>query len=72
MNAPLNLVGILEDGRLMAGPPESIRVNCKNVLKIEKGSEKKAAICKKIVAKIGGSIDECEHILPAGNFKIAK
>ncbi len=65
-------VGMREDGRLMAGPPSAVKVHCSSCLALEQGDERKAAVCKKIVAKLGGSVDECEHILPAGDFRIKK
>ena len=65
-------VGVLPDGRLMAGPPTSVKAQCTSLLELEQGDDKKSSVCKKIIAKLGGMIDECEHILPAGTFKIKK
>lgn len=66
----LNLaVGVLEDGRLMCGPISSVSVHCKAYVTILQGDEKKSDFAKKIVHKIGGSLDEVMHLLPAGEFR---
>ena len=66
-------VGLLDDGRLMAGPPASVAARCAKYLLLDQGGDKKAAVCKKIVSLLGGgTIDEGEHVLPAGTFKIRK
>jgi predicted ribosome quality control (RQC) complex YloA/Tae2 family protein len=60
------------NGKVMAGPVESIKKHCKDYLVIEKGNEKPGKIAKTIQNKLKGELDDIIRILPAGTFKIKK
>ena len=62
-------IGICES-RIMAGPSNSVKKNCKAFLAIEPGTEKPGAIAKKIQHKLGGDLDSIIRALPAGSFRI--
>ena len=64
-------VGTYND-KIMAGPVEAIKKNCKEYVEIEQGREKASSIAKYIQKKIGGNIDDIISVLPSGGFKIKK
>ena len=65
-------VGKLKDGRLMAGPVEAVKSQCKDYILLEQGESKTSTIAKKIKAKLGGILDDIIRILPAGGIQIIK
>ena len=60
------------NGKVMAGPLDSIKKNCKTYVEIEQGREKGSSIAKYIQKKIGGNIDDIIRALPSGGYKIKK
>ncbi len=65
-------VGILKDGRIMAGSIKAVKKNCEKFVIIKQGREKTSAVAKKIQKKIGGELDEIIRTLPAGGCAIKK
>lgn len=65
-------VGIMDDGSIMAGPEEAVKVHCKNFVKITQGSEKTSKIAKQVQHKIGGDLDDIIRAMPTGGVKIKK
>ncbi|MBU0615051.1 MAG: DUF814 domain-containing protein [Nanoarchaeota archaeon] len=65
-------IGMLEDGRMMAGPIEAVKVHCKKTVQLEQGRERASAIAKYIQKVVGGEIDEIIKVLPSGGCKIKK
>jgi len=65
-------VGILKDGRIMAGAVDAVKKNCEKYVLVKQGREKTAAAAKKIQKKIGGELDEIIRGLPAGGCGIRK
>ncbi len=64
-------IGIYE-GKIMAGPLESIKKNCEKYIEIEQGKEKASSIAKYIQKKIGGNLDDIVRVLPSGGCKVKK
>jgi predicted ribosome quality control (RQC) complex YloA/Tae2 family protein len=60
------------NGKIMAGPIESVKTYCKSYVQLEQGKEKPAKVSKTIHHSINGDIDEIVRVLPAGTFKIKK
>jgi predicted ribosome quality control (RQC) complex YloA/Tae2 family protein len=60
------------NGKIMAGPLESIKANCKDYVVLEQGQEKPAKIAKIIHFKIKGDLDDIMRTLPTGLFRIKK
>jgi len=65
-------IGMLEDGRVMAGPVEAIKVHCKDYMELIQGKERASAVAKLIQKKIGGELDEIIRVLPSGGCKVKK
>ncbi len=65
-------IGILADGRAMAGAVDAVKKNCGKFVLIKQGKEKTAAVAKNIQKKIGGELDEIIRALPAGGCSIRK
>lgn len=64
-------VGVLDSGKIMAGPLEAIKKHCKKYLELVQGLSKSSFIAKKIKAKLGGELDDIIRILPAGGIDLA-
>ncbi len=64
-------IGIYKN-KIMAGPLEAVKKNCKELVQIEQGREKASAVAKYIQKKIGGTIDDIIRALPSGGCKIKK
>lgn len=62
-------VGIYKN-KVMAGPLEAIKKNCKEYVQIEQGRDKASNIAKFLQKKIGGSTDDLIRVLPSGGCKI--
>jgi hypothetical protein len=58
------------NNKIMAGPLESIKSNCKDYVILEQGQEKPSKIAKTIQHKIQGDIDDIMRALPTGTFKV--
>jgi predicted ribosome quality control (RQC) complex YloA/Tae2 family protein len=65
-------IGMLKDGRVMAGPVEAIKVHCKDYMELIQGKERASAVAKLIQKKIGGELDEIIRVLPSGGCKVKK
>lgn len=65
-------IGSLEDGKLMCGPVESVRKNCKEYFVLIQGSDKPSDIAKKLKKRYEIDLDEIIRILPSGNIKIVQ
>ncbi|MBW2987330.1 DUF814 domain-containing protein [Candidatus Woesearchaeota archaeon] len=65
-------VGITDDERIMAGPPDAIQANCSKFVFIVQGNVKNSDIAKKIKMTMGGDIDEILRALPSGTAKIVQ
>jgi predicted ribosome quality control (RQC) complex YloA/Tae2 family protein len=61
--------GIVE-GKVTAGPLDSMKKNCKKIVVLVPGSEKVSSAAKKIQKKIGGDLDDIIRVLPVGGSKI--
>ena len=66
----INLAVGLYKGKIMCAPMESIKKNCRDLIKIEQGREKPSDIAKIIRKKLGGEIDDIIRALPSGGIKI--
>ncbi len=62
-------VGVF-DGKVMSGPVQAIKKNCKFYVEIEQGREKASSIAKYIQKKINCDIDDIIRTLPSGGYKI--
>ncbi len=62
----------LFNNKIMAGPVEAIKANCKEYVVIEQGNEKTSLVAKYIQKRIGGNIDDIIRVLPSGGCKIKK
>lgn len=65
-------IGVLPDGKVMAGPVNAVKKNCGKMVKLIQGKNKKSDIAKKIKKEINGDLDEIISSLPAGEFEIRK
>jgi len=63
-------IGLLEEGKLMCGPVESVRKNCKEYFALIQGSDKPSDIAKKLKKKFDFDLDDIIRILPSGNIKL--
>lgn len=68
----INVAIGLFDGKVMAGPVEAVKKNCKDYVQIVQGKGKASAIAKKIKSKIGGELDDIIRALPSGGLEIKK
>ncbi|MBN2421774.1 DUF814 domain-containing protein [Candidatus Woesearchaeota archaeon] len=62
-------LGVMKDGKIMAGPEEAVKKHCEKYIEIFQGSEKASSVAKKIKAKIGGDLDDIIRVLPPGGCK---
>ncbi len=66
-------IGIINDGKVMCAPIDSVKANCKNIVIISQGDVKKSDIAKKIKKrfeeelKIKINLDEIMQVLPPGD-----
>ena len=60
------------EGKVMAGPLDAVRKNCKDYVELEQGREKPGKIAKYIQNKIKGELDDIIRSLPAGTFTVKK
>ena len=58
--------------KVMAGPLEAIKKNCKEYVQIEQGRDKASNVAKFLQKKIGGSTDDLIRVLPSGGCKVKK
>ena len=66
-------VGLLDDGRVMAGPLPAVKKHCKKYLIIRQGDDKVSDIAKKLIHQLGaGTPDEFISALPTGGMRAAK
>lgn len=65
-------VGITKDSRIIGGPLEAVRKNCKSFVEVQQGKEKTSKVAKAIISKIGGNLDEIIRALPAGGCEVKK
>jgi predicted ribosome quality control (RQC) complex YloA/Tae2 family protein len=66
-------IGILDDGRVMAGPLPAVKKHCKKYAVIKQGDERPSEIAKKLIHQFGaGTPDEIISALPSGEMRIAK
>jgi len=63
-------VGLLEDGKLMCGPVEAVKKNCREYFTLILGSDKPSDIAKKLKKKFDFNLDDIIRILPSGNIKL--
>lgn len=66
-------VGVLDDGRVMAGPLLAVRKHCKKYAAITQGDDKSSDIVKQLVRILGaGTPDEFIAALPSGGMRLRK
>lgn len=71
-------IGVLEDGRVMGGPVDAVKKNCKFFEIIVQGSMKKSDMAKDLKYKLGKAsslemdLDDIMQALPPGEGKIMK
>lgn len=63
-------IGILADGRIMGGPINAVKSQCKQFVTVTPGNNKASDIAKAIKKKIGGELDDIIAALPAGGCKL--
>lgn len=65
-------IGLLPDGRVMAGPESAIKRHCQKRMIITQGADKPSDAAKKIQKFLGGGdLDAIIRSLPAGEVKVA-
>jgi predicted ribosome quality control (RQC) complex YloA/Tae2 family protein len=72
VDSKINVAVGIKDGRVMAGPVEAIKENCKKYVEIKQGRKKTSDVAKFIQKKIGGELDEIIRTLPSGGCDIKK
>lgn len=66
-------IGILDDGRIMAGPLPAVKKHCKQYAVIKQGDERASDTAKKLIKMLGGGTpDEIISAMPSGEMRIAK
>ncbi len=77
MKAPLELaVGVFQDNRVMCGPLNAVKKQCRQVLGIKQGSVKKSDAAKKIryffhqKGKVDIAVDDIMQALPPGDCDV--
>ena len=64
-------IGVLSDGRIMAGPETAVRKHCAKVMFVVQSDDKPSDAAKKIRKYLGaGELDEIIRALPAGGSKV--
>ena len=58
----------LKDGKLMAGPCESVKKHCEQSIELKQGNKKVSDVAKKIKKKLGGELDDIIRVLAAGTY----
>jgi len=71
-SVPLKLaIGLLPDGRVMAGPETAIKKHCQKYMTLLQGTDRPSDAAKKIQKYIkGGDLDAIIRALPAGELKV--
>lgn len=65
-------IGLLPDGRIMAGPESAVKKHCKKYMIVTQGADKSSDAAKKVQKHLGGGdLDEIIRALPAGDIKVA-
>ncbi|MFO8016904.1 MAG: NFACT RNA binding domain-containing protein [Candidatus Woesearchaeota archaeon] len=73
VRAKVNLaIGMLEDGRVMAGPLVAVRTHCSNYVELLQGNEKTSSVARQVRKLVGGEIDEIVRLIPAGGAKVRR
>ncbi|HSU72398.1 MAG TPA: NFACT RNA binding domain-containing protein [Candidatus Binatia bacterium] len=72
-SVPLKLaIGLLPDGRIMAGPETAIKRHCPKHMLLTQGTDRPSDAAKKIQKYLqGGDLDAIIRALPAGELKVA-
>ena len=65
-------IGMLENGKVMAGPVEAVKAHCKKFVQLEQGKEKTSKVAKLIQKEIGGHLDDIVRVMPSGGCKVKK
>jgi predicted ribosome quality control (RQC) complex YloA/Tae2 family protein len=66
-------IGVLDDGRIMAGPIMAVRKHCKKYAVVKQGDEKVSDVAKALIKILGsGTPDEIIAALPAGGCRLQK
>lgn len=65
-------IGMLEDGKLMAGPVEAVKAHAKDIVVLVQGDGKVSDAAKKIQRRLGGTPDEIIRALPTGGIRLKK
>src|SRR3989338_194941 len=60
------------EGKIMGGPIEAAKKNCKEYTMLEQGNEKASSIAKYVQKKLGGSLDDIIRVFPTGGCRIKK
>jgi len=63
-------VGKLPDTRVMAGPEQAVKANCKEYMMLIQGRGKPSDAAKKIAKKLNVDIDEALRSLPGGTCQV--
>jgi predicted ribosome quality control (RQC) complex YloA/Tae2 family protein len=63
-------IGVLKDGRIMAGASSAIRKHCTNIFVIRQGDLKKSDIAKQLAHKFGTDVDSTIKLIPTGESNI--
>ncbi|MBS3148009.1 DUF814 domain-containing protein [Candidatus Woesearchaeota archaeon] len=63
-------VGKLDNGKIMCGPQNAIKTNCKEFSLIAEGKDKPSDCAKKIAKHLKADVDDVLRVLPAGTCKI--
>lgn len=63
-------IGRTEDGRVMSGPENAIKIHCKDYAIVQQGKDKASDCAKKIAKKIKAEIDEIIRALPGGTCQV--
>lgn len=63
-------IGINDKGKIIGGPVNAIKSNCKNYVEIRQGRKKSSDVAKLIQKKIGGNLDEIIRVMPSGGCEV--
>lgn len=68
LNPDISLAIGVREGRIIGGPIDAVKKNAEKYIIVMQGKMKKTDAAKKIMVKFGGSLEEIQSFLPAGEI----